>query len=61
MAAVQGHCELNGDPMCCLWRAVVVWRHLLPLPQGDPSLLPLNLMTGHDLCLWARGSAGRCK
>lgn len=35
---VQVHCELDGELMCCLRRAVVVWRHLQPLPQGDPNL-----------------------
>lgn len=42
-AAMQVPCELDGDLMCCLRRAVVVWRHLQPLPQGDPNLLRVGI------------------
>lgn len=55
---MQVLCELDGDLMCCLWRAVAVWRHLQPLPQGDPNLLRANLMAGYPMCLWTWGSAG---
>lgn len=41
--------------------ALVGWRRLQPLPQGDPNLFPANLISGHPKCTWAWRSMGRCE